>query len=135
MTFEELMEKDALREALSWYCHTLDSRRLDDWCKTFTADGVWDGGPIGKFTGWDELKGFAESLPQIFGPRPLRHSVSNFIINVNRNEAHVLAYLDLMQVGEDGGGPRLLDAATYDVDYVKENGRWLIKYMRIIHKA
>ena len=132
MTLEDLIAKDALKEAVASYCHHIDARRIDDWCATFTADGVWDGGHLGKFSGQAELREFVQSLPKILGEGALRHSVSNFLITVDGDKAHLIAYLDLMQVGE-GGSVALIDAATYDIDYVRQGGRWLIKYMRIIH--
>lgn len=132
MTLEDLIAKDAIREALARYCHLLDAQKADEWVALYTADGYWDGGSIGKFEGPEGLKGFVQSLPGIFGPRGLRHSISNVIITVEGEKANALAYLDLMQVGE-GGGANLVDIASYDVDFVKDGGRWLIAAIRMTH--
>ncbi|MBS0560039.1 MAG: nuclear transport factor 2 family protein [Proteobacteria bacterium] len=120
-------EKSAIREVLSEYCFHLDSGRFDDMARLFAADGTW-ATAYGKATGREAIAALGRKMR---AGRPITpatrsvHLVTNFVIKLDGNRAHVLSNWMVAQNGPNG--PIVSAAGGYEDDMVKQGGAWLIQ--------
>lgn len=122
-----LEEKDAIRELLARYCFTVDSGNFDEWANLFTEDGVCDLGPMGCFSGRENLRRFAAIIPLVDGKPTMRHCVMNSIIDVHGTEATAQSYVVVVN-----GHPSLavMVAGRYEDQLVKDGDDWRFKVRR-----
>ena len=121
-----LENKDAIRETFAMYCYNVDDNKPDDFAALFAEDCVWEGGPIGKFEGREALRGFAAGINQQWGPNTFRHHLANHVVKVDGDKAHLTAYVNVIK-GKAGDSIAVFASGRYDVDFVRQGGKWLIK--------
>ena len=96
----------------------------------FVEDGIWDGGEFGRYEGIEAIKEFFRGISSdiIFAG----HLVLNPIITVDGDSAHGKWWLIMpCTTNMEGKKEARWLAAEYDDDYVKRDGRWLNKHLRI----
>ena len=124
-----LEDIEAIKALKARYCGFCDDGyNPEGIASLFIDDGVWDGGRRGKFTGKDEIKGFFIQAAQIFSFA--LHYVLNPIITVKGNEAHGSWYL-FMPATVREGNQAVWNAGRYEDDYVKVNGEWRFKQLKV----
>lgn len=85
----------AIQQLYAKYNHSIDSGRGADWAATFAADGVFDSGTSGVFTGTEQLKGFGDG----FATRlKARHWTNNLLIQGDGAKATGTCYLVLFRL-------------------------------------
>jgi len=99
----------------------------------FTEDGVWDGGEnFGLHTGRKEIIGFFSGANELVSFA--MHYTTNPLIDVNGDEATGQWHLwQPMMMKEDNQAMWLM--AQYLEDYVREDGKWLIKSLTLKVKS
>jgi ketosteroid isomerase-like protein len=147
--FGNIADRIEIEQLCARYALALDSGDADAVGVLFTADAVFDvaGTP---FKGREKIQDFARGLRATFkldsrppaddlGRRftPMRHVISNLVLDVNGNTATADSYwTELLSSGREASGagkpPIVLNAGRYRDLFVKQNGRWLIKERRVI---
>ena len=137
MTFEEKVERlnaiEDIKQLKARYCQLCDAGYDPDGIAAmFVEDGVWDGGAnFGCHTGRAAIHEFFSGISNdiVFAA----HLVLNPIITVDGDSANGKWWLIMPCTTELGGGPKearwLL--AEYDDDYVRVDGTWYYKHLRI----
>lgn len=93
----------------------------------FTEDGVWDGSPIVKAEGREEIR----KLFDHFAQQPMAyHAVMNPIIEIDRDFARGHWHLVAAGILPDDGST--LAMAGYEDEYVRTPAGWRIKRMTVI---
>ncbi len=97
----------------------------------FVEDGIWDGGDdFGRYVGTEEIKEFFRGISAdiVFAG----HLVINPIITVDGDTANGKWWLIMpCTVKQEGQKEARWLAAEYDDDYVKRDGVWLNKHLRL----
>jgi ketosteroid isomerase-like protein len=125
-----LDDKEAIREAFATYCYNVDDNKPEAFGNLFATDCVWDGGPIGKFEGREALVGFCAGINQQWGAGTFHHLLSNQIVSVNGDSAHLRAYVNVMK-GKISESIAVFASGQYQVDFVRQGGSWLIKKLEL----
>jgi ketosteroid isomerase-like protein len=94
----------------------------------FTEDAVWDGDKFGKSEGRENIRGFFRRAPDIFSFAI--HNVMNPRIEVEGDHATGQWYL-LQPATREPGGQAVWLAAVYRDEYVRVNGKWLFRSLRV----
>jgi ketosteroid isomerase-like protein len=123
----ELRARDAIRELIHAYGRTLDARDFDGFAELWAENAEYVGGPGGQaVVGPDAIAGFLEG---IFAANPsglegpTAHLFANEHIEVDgRRGSGTSLGAFLAQDGD--GAARIVILATYEDDYVVEDGRW-----------
>jgi uncharacterized protein (TIGR02246 family) len=124
-------EKEAIREVISEYCFCLDGGRFADMAALFTPDGVWDTA-YGKGIGRDGIEALIRKMRH---GRPITqanrgvHLVTNFVIKIDGDTAHVLSNWVVAQ--NSPAGPIVSAAGGYEDDMVKQDGTWRFRIRKI----
>jgi len=126
-----LEDKEAIREAFAMYCYNVDDNKPAEFGALFTEDGIWDGGPIGKFEGRDAITAFCAGLNQNWGVNTFRHHLANQVVTVDGDSAKFNAYVNVMKANP-GEPIAIFGSGKYDVDFVRKGGKWLIKKLVLI---
>jgi hypothetical protein len=121
-------EKEAIREVLSEYCFCLDGGRFADMAALFTTDGVWDTA-YGKGTGRDGIEALVRKMRHGRETHRGVHLVTNFVIKIDGDTAHVLSNWVVAQ--NSSTGPIVSAAGGYEDDMVKQEGTWRFRTRRI----
>ena len=97
----------------------------------FVEDGIWDGGKeFGRYEGVAEIKKFFSGISDdiVFAG----HLVLNPIITVDGDTANGKWWLIMpCTTNLEGKKEARWLAAEYDDDYVKRDGKWLYKHLRL----
>ena len=125
---EDIEEIKLLKRRYCAYCD--DNFDADGIASLFTEDAVWDGVIRGKNEGRDEICSFFQNAPQ---RRPFAiHMVLNPIIEVNGDTAKGTWYL--FQTCTFADGDRAVwGSARYDEDYVRVDGHWMFKHLKLTY--
>ncbi len=120
---EDILEIEQLKAT---YCYAVDDGELDGLMERFTADAVWDGGPIGRFEGRETIRAFLAGLPEQLSF--WLHLVMNPEIRVNGDRATACWYLIEPCSGRGRQGERAIwGAGTYDERYARVDGVWMFE--------
>lgn len=93
----------------------------------FTEDGVWDGSPVVKAEGRENIR----QLFATFAEQPLAyHAVMNPLIEIEGDTAR--AHWHLIGCGLQINGTSVLGIMAYEDDYVRTPEGWRIKRMKVI---
>ena len=93
----------------------------------FTADGIWDGSPVVKAVGREEVR----ALFAKFAEQPVAyHAVMNPIIEIDGDRAR--AHWHLIGCGLAINGTSSLGIAAYEDEYERTPEGWRIKVMKVI---
>ena len=93
----------------------------------FTEDGIWDGSPVVKAVGRDQVR----ELFAKFAEQPVAyHAVMNPIIDIDGDNAK--AHWHLIGCGLAINGTSSLGIAAYEDEYERTSEGWRIKVMKVI---
>lgn len=120
---------EAIKQLKARYCEICDdSHNPDEIVKIFTEDGIWEGKGIGKAQGHAAIRelfvGFQRAMSYS------QHMVMNPIIEIQGDTATGRWYIFVPSTFRHGNQAKW-QAARYSEDYVRENGAWKIKHLRI----
>ena len=123
---EDVEEIKRLKARYCTYCD--DNYDADKIAGLFVEDAIWDGGIRGKAEGRDGIRNFfvnaSKRLPFAI------HMVMNPIIEVNGDTATGIWYLFQACTYADGDRP-VWGSARYDEEYVRVNGVWMFKHLKL----
>jgi len=126
-----LEEKEAIRDIMSAYCFYVDNGEFEKFAGLFTADGLFETGPLGKLRGRKAIHDFIAAHVPRAGEGPARkHCTMNHLIRVNGAEAHAESYIVVLREFENGIIASL--AGRYEDQLVKEDGEWRFKVRKIL---
>ena len=128
--YNQLEEKDAIRETMARYCFHFDGGHIDEWVELFTEDGIFDRGEYGVQSGREELRAFFRGYPLPDGTPRLMHFISNVIIELNGNEAKSQSYVLVVRPNKDGALINGL-AGRYEDKLVKAGEQWLFRVRKV----
>ncbi len=125
-----LEDKDAIRELLVQYGHTLDTHDLAGYSRLFAKDGEWIGG-FGSAKGPDAILAL---MRKYIGDAPFDatgvkgfHLLTNMIVRVHGDRATALSKIVFM-AREPDGKPVPVMGGHYDDTLIREDGTW--KFLR-----
>ena len=132
--FQELLDREAIREVIFTYCRGID--RIDEdslrrvyWPDAIDEHSVFDG-PADEFIPW--------VIETLRGMKATQHNICNLSISVEGSDAwcesYFIAHHKLEGEAEDGGGERDMIAAGRYLDHMqKRGGEWRIKHRRVVY--
>ena len=140
MELEELQERitrlediEAIKQLKARYCEICDHEgyNADAMASLFTEDGTWTADGAGNAEGREAIRELFARFPKVIGQT--QHIVANPLIEVEGDRAHGVWYLISAETGSDGATHRNWPHATarYHEDYVKQNGEWKFRRMRV----
>jgi uncharacterized protein (TIGR02246 family) len=123
----ELEAKEAIRVVILEYGRRLDAGDYDGYSALFALDGEWIGG-FGGFQGRAAIRQMLDDfMPRTPSDRLTGlHLLSNEIIEVEGETARAASKWFYITAGAEGR-PGLVYAGRYEDDFVREDGRWLIR--------
>jgi uncharacterized protein (TIGR02246 family) len=125
-----LEEKEAIRDVMSEYCFCVDNGEFEKFAGLFTADGIFETGPLGKLQGRQAIQDFIAAHVPRAGEGPARkHCTMNHLIRVNGAEARADSYIVVLRASGEGIIASL--AGRYEDQLVKQNGEWRFKVRKI----
>ena len=140
-TLAELEERIAVmtdeilvRNLQASYGYYVNRRMWDDVTDLFASDGIYEAGGVGVYKGTAGVRKAMERM----GPAGLTHGVLNdhlqfdtvVSFTAGRREAHVRG-MELGLLGDADKGDAYWEVSTYDNRFVKENGLWKVREMRV----
>ena len=139
MEGEELLKRitrlediEAIKQLKARYCEICDHENYDPdaMANLFTEDGTWDGGGVGKAEGREAIRKLFAGFPERIDRA--QHIVVNPLIEVDGNQAHGVWYLISAMTQSDGTKSKWPGSAgRYHEDYVKQNGEWKFRQVRV----
>jgi len=124
-----LEDIEAIKQLKARYCTICDEdHNPDKITSVFSEDGVWEGRGIGHATGHAEIQELFKGFQRMIGYS--QHMVVNPLIEVNGDQAKAVWYFFGAFTMRDGNQAKW-QAARYHEDYVKVNGEWKIRHLRI----
>lgn len=136
MNLDELAQRitrlediEAIKQLKARYCSICDDdHNPERITSVFSEDAIWEGKGIGRAEGHAAIRelfvGFQKSISYS------QHMVMNPIIDVNGERANAVWYFFGPFTMRDGNQAKWL-TARYHEDYVKVNGEWKIKHLRV----
>jgi ketosteroid isomerase-like protein len=124
---QRLEDVEEIKKLKARYCGYCDADYdADGIASLFTEDGVWDGDTRGRYEGREAIRRFFKGASQrvTFAI----HNVMNPIIEVKGDMAHGSWYL--FQACTEGGEAKWV-SGRYEEDYVKSQGQWLFKALKV----
>ena len=120
---------EAIKQLKARYCEICDNNHNPDEIVTiFTEDGIWEGRGIGSATGHAELRTLFERFAAMMSFS--QHMVMNPIIEVDGSSAKARWYFfGPFTFRKDNQA--MWQSTRYHEDYVKIEGSWKIKHLRI----
>jgi uncharacterized protein (TIGR02246 family) len=115
------VEKLAIQELCSRYCHTIDAQDSEGWARCFTPDGVFefDGHVV---RGHDALREYAETHTRVMRAR---HMTLNHLYDVRGDQATGWA-TTVVSIATPSGY-KIMGQGPYEDELVKVNGEWKIR--------
>jgi ketosteroid isomerase-like protein len=123
---EDLEEIRTLKARYAAACD--DNYNADAIAVLFAEDALWDGGALGQADGRAAIRKFFSRAAEFF-PFAI-HNVMNPIIEVDGDRATGQWYLLQPATMAKGNRPVWL-AATYHDEYVRLDGRWMFKGLKV----
>lgn len=109
------------------YCRNYDSGDIDALVRLFTRDAICEMGFFGTWHGLDQIRtGYSDLMTSTGIPGSRRHLPSNPQIEVDGDWARGRWYLVDYRT-EPGVTQPVRIIASYDDDYARVDGRWLIR--------
>ena len=110
------------------YNHSIDFGDGDAWAKTFTPDGLFDGGRGAPMVGTEALAGFANGFAsQIKG----RHWTNNLLVEPSASGAAGKCYLILFNLAAEGG-PAPMVTGVYHDELAKGSDGWRFTSRKVV---
>ena len=123
---EDIHELEKLKARYAAFCD--DDYAQDGIASLFTEDGVWDGGPMGRYDGREAIREFFATSDQVV-PFAIHH-VTNPILEIDGDRATGSWYLWQPCTFAEGN-QALWMAGRYDDVYRREGDRWLFAHVTI----
>jgi hypothetical protein len=124
-----LEDLEAIKQLKARYCTICDENHDPDRITSvFSEDAVWEGRGIGHARGHAEIRELFKGFQRMISYS--QHMVMNPIIHVDDDEAKGVWYFFGAFTMHDGDQAKW-QAARYHEDYVKVNGEWKIRHLRI----
>jgi uncharacterized protein (TIGR02246 family) len=115
-----LEDVEAIRQLVARYCHYIDQVRIDEWLDCFTEDGAFDF--FGSRTeGRDALRELGSGMEATQASAPMRHVVTNVIVDVDGDTATSSSYLQILMAQRP---PALMTSGRYEDRLRRIDGRW-----------
>jgi len=125
-TAQRVEDQLAIRELTARYNYAIDEGRVDDWVATFTPDGTFESTLLGKHTGVEALRKFAEGYSGAFTGR---HCTTDFVVDLDGDEAKQRCYLILVN---NAGTPVVGVTAVYE-DVLRRTGDgWRFVHRKVV---
>ena len=120
---------EAVKQLKALYCEICDDDHNPDKIVTiFTEDGIWEGPGIGTATGHAEIRALFENFQSMMSFS--QHMTMNPRIRVDGNTAHATWYFFGPFTFRKNNQARW-QATRYHEAYVKADGNWKIKHLKI----
>ena len=113
------------------YCDLCDAGYpADALCSLFTADGVWDGGEMGVFSGHEALHRFFSNMPSVMSFAV--HHVTNSAVEVSEDATTAQGRWYLLQTATlSKTNQAVWLAAQYNDQLVCANGEWAFRHVSL----
>ena len=121
-------DKLMIQELMARYNFALNFGDEEAWVDCFTKDGVFEC-PFGTHKGSSALHQYISERTAERHEHPVRHMLSNIIIDVQDDRASVKSYLLMLQVLPEG--MQLLTTGIYTDDLVKIGGAWCFCHRKL----
>jgi hypothetical protein len=127
-------DESLVRNLQASYGYYVNRRMWDDVTDLFTANGEYEAGGVGLYKGTAGVRKAVERM----GPAGLTHGVLNDRLQFDtvvsftpgRREAHVRG-MELGLLGDADKGEAYWEVSVYDNRFVKEDGLWKVREMRV----
>jgi len=126
-----LEDIEAIKQLKARYCEICDDDHNPELITTiFSDNGIWDGARIGVAKGHEEIKALFTTFAQRISFS--QHMVMNPIIDIDSNTATARWYFfGPFTIRSNDGEQAMWQSTRYVDDYVKEEGIWKIKHLRV----
>ena len=136
MDIEQLNERitrledlEAIKQLKARYCEICDDDHNPDLITTvFSPDGIWEGRGIGKAQGHAEIRKLFKGFQKMMSFS--QHMVMNPIIEIDGEQARGRWYFFGPFTFREGNQAKW-QAVRYHEDYVKLDGEWKIRHLRV----
>ncbi|NNL84031.1 MAG: nuclear transport factor 2 family protein [Myxococcales bacterium] len=124
-----LEDIEAIKQLKAQYCDICDDlHNPDRIASVFAEDGIWEGGDFGQAKGHEAIRELFAGFRKRFSFS--QHNITNPIIEVDGNRATGIWYImGPWTLAADG--KEIWMAARYDDDYVKVDGSWKYRHLRV----
>lgn len=123
---QNLSDQEAVRTLRKRYHEYINEGRYAEIPALFIDNGTLDFGYLGKANGRAELVQFFTGVSQLLSF--VKQFIHNHVVQVQGDTGTGLSYLEAKTVSK---GESYLVAARYDDEYVKQNGQWKFKSMKL----
>ncbi len=124
-----LEDVEAIKQLKASYCvHCDENFDADALTDLFVDDGIWESAGLGRLEGKEAIHKFFVSASESISFAV--HMVTNPIIKVDGDKATGIWYL-LQPNTQSEDNRAFWGSARYDEEYVRVNGEWKIKHLKI----
>ena len=116
----DLEDIEAIRQLVARYSHLIDSLDIESWLDLWTDDGVFAVGGD-RTEGRDALRTLGEGSRPIYEVSPMRHVVTNVLVDVDGDDATSSSYLQIVVAGQP---PTISMTGRYHDRLRRVDGRW-----------
>lgn len=118
-------------DLFSRYLWAIDTGDVETLVSCFTEDGTLESPALGRSSGQDEIRAFAQRFADYHRRgSQLRHVVSNLLVDTDGTHAKARCYL-LVYLTRDGQS-RLLGPGRYECSLRKEGGAWRFTHRLVV---
>ena len=124
-----LEDLEAIKQLKARYCEICDDNHNPDLITSlFSSDGIWEGRGIGRAEGHEEIRRLFQRFQTMMSFS--QHMVMNPIIEVDGDHARGRWYFFGPFTFREGNRAKW-QAVRYHEDYVKVDGEWKIRHLRV----
>ena len=124
-----LEDIEAIKQLKVRYSHICDDmHNPDNIASVFVEDGIWESPDFGKAIGHAAIRELFVNFQKMFSFS--QHNMMNPLIEVNGNHATGVWYI-MGPWNFTETGAKQWFALRYDDEYVKVNGQWKYKHLRV----
>jgi hypothetical protein len=126
---QRLEDIEAIRQLKARYCEICDDDHDPERITSvFSADAIWEGRGIGRAEGHAEIRALFQRFQKLISFS--QHMVMNPVIDVNGDSASGTWYFFGPFTMREGNQAKW-QAARYHEDYVRVDGVWKIRHLRV----
>ena len=126
---KNLEDVEAIKQLKAQYClYCDDNFDADKLTSLFAEDSIWESAAGGQIKGKEDIHAFFASASKMMSFAI--HMVMNPIIEVDGDRARGRWLLSQPNTRFEGN-QAIWGAASYDNDYIRDNGEWKIKHLKI----
>ena len=124
-----LEDIESIKQLKARYCEICDDMHNPDTiASVFTEDAIWESADFGKAEGHKAIRELFRSFQKMFSFS--QHNIMNPVIEVNGDRATGIWYIMGPWTYAENNDKKWL-ALRYDDDYVKTDGEWKYKHLRV----